>query len=103
MDELESRLRKSLERVEPRAGFADRVMAKLEAPVREMPRRGAWIAPRWAAAAGLAVVLAGGSFYHQQQERARAEAARDQLLLALQITGKQFDHLRKQVNPQESR
>jgi hypothetical protein len=102
MDDLERELRRSLRRVEPRAGFADRVMAKLDAPVRETPRR-AWMAPGWAVAAGLAVVLAGGSLYHQQQERARAEAARDQLLLALEITAKQLDHLRRQVNSQESR
>ena len=103
MDELERQLRNSLGRVEPPAGFADRVLASLAQPARLAPRRPLWTAPRWAVAAALAVVVAGGSFFYQRQEQARAEAARDQLLLALRITGKQFDHLRKQVNPQESR
>ena len=100
MNRLEDELKKALERVEPPAAFAERVLlraarAKEEKPVRS--RR--WLGLfgfgvtgmgglRWAAACALCVVLAAsGVIYERDMQRRRGEEAKDQVMLALRITG----------------
>jgi hypothetical protein len=100
MNRLEDELKKALERVEPPAGFAERVLlraarAKDEKPVhswRWLGLFGLGLAGagglRWAAACALCVVLAAsGVIYERDIQRRRGEEAKDQVMLALRITG----------------
>ena len=100
MNRLEDELKKALERVEPPAGFAERVLlraaqAKEEEPVRSRRWLGLFgfgVAGtgglRWAAACALCVVLAAsGVIYERDMQRRRGEEAKDQVMLALRITG----------------
>lgn len=116
MDPLELKLKRALEREDPPAGFAERVMARVleetstagtaprEAPVRWWPTwlfRPAW---RAALAGGLAAVLllGAGLAYRQRQERLRGEKARAELMLALEIASSKLNRVR-QVMVEESR
>jgi hypothetical protein len=92
--DLERELRNTLRRKDPPPGFADRVMARLEPQsIRKGPPR--WTP--WAVAAALLLSTGGGVVYRQRQEQARGEQAKEQLLLALQVTGAQLDHVRARV------
>ena len=90
--DFEDSLKRSLGRVQAPEGFADRVMARIEAefarsagtPVRVMASKPARVR-RWfpaAIAAGL-ILSAGGWRYHEFRQGQRAK---EQLLVALQIT-----------------
>ncbi len=95
MDPLEQELKKALGAKDPPLGFEGRVMARIvNAQTGRRP------APRWrlAFAGGLAAVLvAGGVMYQHRQVRRRGEAARDQLLQALQITSVELNRVRQTV------
>ena len=89
MKRLEDELRNAMRREEPPEGFVARTLARASAP-----RQNAWIGifarrgMRWALAGALCLVLAvaGMEFRRAQVERARGEAAKAQLMLALRIT-----------------
>lgn len=100
MNRLEDELKKALERVEPPAGFAERVLLRAARAEEEKPVRSwHWLGLfgfglagagglRWAAACGLCVVLAAsGVIYERDMQRRRGEEAKDQVMLALRITG----------------
>ncbi len=117
MDPLEQRLKRALEAQDPPEGFTERVLQRVAAehskPARaaERPERRwnfrAWLVDamratgldwqrgwRLALAGSLAVAILGvGIGYRQHQERVRGEQAREQLMLALQITGKQINRV----------
>jgi anti-sigma factor RsiW len=104
MDNLEKQLAKALRPQDPPADFTAKVMARvLKGKVDKKSRLHWWEffllpAQRAALAGGLAVLmLAAGSGVayqqHQASERRRAEAARDQLLLALRVTGTQLNRV----------
>ena len=90
MNELHDELRRALRREDPPAGFADRVMRRLE--TRQPEPRIPMVKPslmRWAAAAMLVAALGGGLQYRgvqQERERIRGEAAKEQVMKALRIT-----------------
>jgi len=93
---LEHELREVLKRRQPSPDFTARVMARVdrERKVRHFP------APRWvpwAVAATLLISSGGGLWEHQRHERVKAEMAREQILLAFQITSHQLDHVRAKV------
>jgi hypothetical protein len=90
-DNLEHKLKHALETRDPGPGFAHRVMARIN----ERPRPW-WTTWRVALAGGLASLMIGGVAlqYQQRQERMRAAAAREQLLLALQITRTELTKVR---------
>jgi hypothetical protein len=91
--DLERELRNTLRRKDPPPGFADRVMARLE------PGKARRVPPRWtpwAVAAALLLSSSGGLVYRQQRQ-ARGEQAKEQLLLALKVTGTQLDHVRTKL------
>jgi hypothetical protein len=95
---LEDDLKAALRPVEPPEGFEQRVMARLDSGGGSMHRPVRTFSA-WAAAAGLAFAsVAGIAVYNKQQEQRRGLEARDQLILALQITGKKLDAVRKQIN-----
>ncbi len=91
MSRLEDELRNALRRESPPAGFVERVLARAA----EQQSRWsivAWVRMRpmrWAVAAGMALLMVGAGieYQNQREERARGEAARAQVLLALKITG----------------
>ena len=107
----EDDLRAALRRKEPSTDFAAQVMARLgEQPAQERgptPDRRAfsvlrWPMPvRWAVAGALAATLllaAGLQQYQRRQEQARAERARQQTILALQIATQKIDHVFQRAN-----
>jgi hypothetical protein len=100
MNRFEDELKGALQRVDPPAGFAERVLARAARVDDEKPGRSRrWSrlfglgAPgtgglRWAAACALCIVLAtSGVFYERDMQRRRGEEAKEQLMLALRITG----------------
>jgi hypothetical protein len=100
MNRLEDELKRALQRVEPPAGFAERVLLRAARAEDEKPMRSrGWLGLfglglagagglRWAAACALCIVLAtSGVLYERDMQRRRGEEAKDQLMLALRITG----------------
>jgi hypothetical protein len=99
---LESRLRDALQPVDPPAGFASRVRARVERDMRAEhavgggPSASGWRS--WMATAAAVLLLAvGGYGYRQYEERRDALAARSQVLLALQITSRALETVHRQV------
>jgi hypothetical protein len=94
--DLERDLRSALRRKDPPPGFAGRVMARIEPrQVKKAPPR--WVP--WAAAAALLVSAGGGAMYRHEQQRVQGEQAKEQILLALRITGTQLEHVRAKMRP----
>ena len=91
--DLEKELRESLRRVDPPAGFAERVLAKVEKPRRMAAPR--WVP--WAVAACLMLSGGGIGVWKQRHEEAQAREAGEKLLLALQVTQAQLQHVRTKV------
>lgn len=90
MNRLEDELKKALQRVEPPAGFAERVLARAEKKKKKARSLfGEWLGAsnlRWATASALCIILAtSGILYHREQRR-RGQEAKEQLMLALRIT-----------------
>jgi hypothetical protein len=86
MNDLEKGLRAALEREPAPLGFRDRVLARVD----RKRMSGWWRTPgaRWSVAAGLvAACLVTGTMEYREQERLRGERARNEVLLALRITG----------------
>jgi|HigsolmetaAR201D_1030396.scaffolds.fasta_scaffold13044_3 hypothetical protein len=94
-ESLENELRLALQRHDPPEGFAERVLDKISRPKRA-PRTfpGRWMIA--AAAAALCIVVALGA-YKAHHDRVRGEAARDQLMLAMQITGAKLRVVQEKV------
>jgi hypothetical protein len=98
MDELEKALRAALAREPAPDGFARRALEKV-AP-RHALRRRWWRATalRWAVAVVVvAAGVAGGAAAYQRREEARGKKAREQVLLALRITGSKLHAIRAEV------
>jgi hypothetical protein len=102
-EELEKELREHLRTRSAPAGFADRVMARI--PAKRSPRP-AWVTQpvwRWAAIAAVLAVTVLGGVEHDRQQRIAGEHAREQVLLALRITGTTLREVQQKVQtPQQS-
>ncbi len=102
MSRLEDELRNALRPQQPPAGFADRVLTRLYAEGSRPPH---WwqpvFAPFWrrALAGALAcLILVGGFFlHHEQQRRREGEIAKEQVTLALRITGTKIHRAQQMV------
>lgn len=96
MDRMERDLREALGREPASEWFAERVMARLrEQKPAPRPALG-WL--RWAAAAAmLVVVLAVVRFDQIRRERAAGEEAKEQLMLALQVTGSKLHSVQVRI------
>ena len=82
MNQVERDLRESMHRRQPPPDFAERVLAK----ARQSESR--WTPGAWLAAAALIVLMiGGGAFLQIQHERAESAKAKEQLMVALRITG----------------
>jgi hypothetical protein len=90
---IEDNLRAALRREDPPPGFASRVLERMP------PRRNhAWQHWRWAAAAAVLVVFVfSGVEYRRAQQRMAGERAKQQLMLALQITGSKVHVVQQKI------
>jgi len=95
MTDFEDQLRRALERKEPSPGFAARVVARAA----NRPRPTRWTQWRALGAAGIAASLFAGalSLDLDRREKQQGEAARAQLIQAMQITSSQLHRIQKKV------
>jgi len=97
MTDFEDQLRRALERKDPSADFAARVVARATQPKRPL----AWVSWRSWAAAGIAASLCLGALGLEVEHRRKVEqeglAARDQLLQAMRITSVKLQRIHKRV------
>lgn len=100
MTRFEEKLRQALKPEEPPPGFAERVIARAR-DQRMGSRRNVLMhgGLQWAAAGALCVLLAvAGLVYRQRQaEIAQSKAAKQQLMLALQIAGEQLQYVQLKI------
>ncbi|MGO9242396.1 MAG: hypothetical protein ACLQBJ_16455 [Bryobacteraceae bacterium] len=108
-ERLEDDLRNALRREQPPLGFEARLMARLAAepqPQSVWARVGetisAWFQAPLFARAALAgalclLVVCGVNYEHRQVQRVRGEAAKQQLLLALRVTGSSLREVRESL------
>jgi hypothetical protein len=108
MNDLEKQLRSALRRCDPPAGFADRLMAQIHQDSDCESQRKAvlwwWLKLRWAAIPALAAVLIFGFWfraYEQRQQEKEALAAKQQVMLALRITGSKLRMAKAKVKAVE--
>ncbi len=97
MEPLEDELRLFFRRRSPSPGFTARVVAGVAG---RRPRTGvAWWLRRVAAGSLAASMVMGGWLWieHRRTEGARAEEARDQLVLSLAIAGAEIEKARQMV------
>ncbi len=105
-DRFDEELRSALRREDAPPNFAERVLARTAqqtAPPTLWDRilRATQLpALRFAAAALLCVAVVGGSleYRHREQEKRAGEAAKQQLMLALRITGAKLQYVQAKVN-----
>lgn len=97
MDDFEKELRAQLEVREAPEGFADRLMARV--PMRPAPRMWGLSLPvwRWAVAAAVVAAMVLGGVEREHQQRLAGERAREQVLLALRITGSTLRNVEQKV------
>ncbi len=91
---LENDLRNALRRESPPAGFASRVLQRIEHEHAPKQR------PRWWRAVAASVTLTallGGWAAHNIHERREGERAREQVLLALKIAGEKVRYAQTEV------
>ncbi len=109
MNDLEKQLRSALRRCDPPTGFAERVMAHLDRDTdRDSQQKPAswkrWLKLRWAAIPALAAILVFGFWfrgYEQRQQEKEALAAKQQIMLALRITGSKLRMAKAKVKAVE--
>lgn len=103
-DPMERELKKALRRVEPPEGFTERVLARAaeeQAALSLGERIRAWFTVsqvRWATVAVMCLVLVAGYQYRVETRRAaKGEQAKEQVLLALQITARELHAVGEKV------
>jgi len=108
MNEMDEQLKRALQRCEPPDGFAERVLARVGREPSPTAKHLAWTlwhrpALRWATAAALVAVAATGIGYHihQRKEEAEAKTAKQQVMLALRITGSKLRVAKQRVKAVE--
>jgi hypothetical protein len=102
---LENDLRRTLRRESPPAGFAGRVMQRIErgaagSQPAGFQRRAKSSPLHWWRAAAASVMLAavlGGYALHENAERKRGERARDEVLRAMSIASEKVRYAQQQV------
>jgi hypothetical protein len=101
MKRLEKELLNAMRSEEPPEGFAERVLARTtETKQGSLTGLFAWRNLKWvlACSALLVLIVAGIEYRHVQEERARSEAAKAQLMLALRIAGDQIQYVQSKIN-----
>jgi hypothetical protein len=91
---LDNDLKRALQRESPAPGFAERVLARIDA--RPEPRK----RPVWWRAAAASVTLAtllGGYTTYKVVEHRRGERAKEQVLLAMKIASEKVSYAQREV------
>lgn len=94
MEEFEEDLRQAFERRPAPPSLKRKLRERRRAP---RPRSHAFMWQRLAACLTLAAVVGGAAVWHQREERRKGEAAREQVLIALRITGHALNHMNQQL------
>jgi hypothetical protein len=94
MDEFEQQLRKAFVRQPAPPSLKRRLVASRRALE---PRSRAVLWQRLAAVLVLTALLGGGFAWRQAEQQRKGEAARQQVLTALRITGHALDHMNQQL------
>ena len=99
MNQFERDLRESLRRREPPADFAAKVLARTrDTEVRSVF---SW---RWLAVAALVVLMVSGTlFIQKQQQQVENERSKEQLMVALRITGSKMKDVQDRLNAIQQR
>ena len=105
MNRLENELRNAMRREEPSEGFAGRVLARVQEK-----KQSAWtgifdtraLRLALAGAVCLALAIAGIEYKRAQDDRARGEATKQQLMLALRITANKLQLAQEKVQQHSS-
>ena len=95
---LENDLRRALRHESPEPGFANRVLARIEADLRSAPPPAS--RTRWWRAIAASVMLTavlGGWAAHEIRERREGERAKQQVLLAMRIAGEKVRYAQEEV------
>jgi hypothetical protein len=94
MEDLERELREALTRQPAPPSLKRKLMERRRA---QRPRSYTIFWQRLAACFLLAVVVGGAATWHQREEQRKGEAAREQVLTALRITGHALNHMNTQL------
>ncbi len=101
MTPFEEQLKEALARREPPEGFTNRVLQRTTQRMQDRTADKGW---RWRrswvwrlAPAMLALLLASGAIYHEHQQTARGEEAKEKLLTAVRIAGSKLQETRQHV------
>ncbi|MDQ2840897.1 MAG: hypothetical protein M3Y72_07655 [Acidobacteriota bacterium] len=101
MTPFEEELRKALARREPDGNFTARILAQTAAEkrpgIRDRLFGPASVSWRFASFAALLLLLASGLTYRQHSRTVEGEAAKKQLLIAMQIAGSQLHQAQLRV------
>jgi len=99
MSQFERDLRESLSRRDPPGDLAAKVLARTREP--ESRSIFPW---RWLAAAALVVLTIGGTmFMREQQRQAESQNAKEQLMVALRITGSKLVEVQARLDQIQQR
>ena len=99
MSPFDKDLREALQRQQPPLGFANRVLAR--AHDAEARRRFSMMW-RWAATAAAVLVLtAGPMIYRERLRRIEGEKVKEQVMLALRVTGSKLLEIRTHLEEKE--
>ena len=102
---MHDELRDALRRVEPPAGFADRVLQNAARDVRPRREPSRFRAPvRLAIAAMLTIAtISGGVWYRAEERRREGEEAKRQVLVSLNIAGSKLREVAMKINHEQER
>ena len=103
MDDLDRKLHDAFRRQAPSPGFEARVLAAAARTQQRRPFFARFAFPfRWAAVAAAMVVSISTFEYHRESvERAKGEAAKAQLELALRITSEKLKKIQNRINTED--
>ena len=103
MTQVDDELRRALRRIEPPAGFAERVLRRAADGGASRQVAGGTASRtmiRWATAAVLALAVTGGGMWYRAEQRrqAQGEEAKRQVLVGLRIAGSKLQIVQAKVN-----
>ncbi|HNY39470.1 MAG TPA: hypothetical protein PKJ41_03715 [Bryobacteraceae bacterium] len=102
MDRFEQELKDAMRREPAPDWLADAVIARVGAERQRKPKPEwfGWARLRWVAASMvLAAVVSGVRFEQQREERIRGEEAKQELMVAFQVTGTKLRQVEQRVLP----
>ena len=96
-DDFERELRQAFERRPAPPGLKRKVMDRRSRQRTQRTRNRTILWQRLAASVVLAGVLCGGLAWHEREEKRKGEAARQEVLTALRITGRALNEMKTQL------